>query len=812
MRHCLGIFMYCIPLLTAGQGDLWLRGSVSSQGHPVPFAHIQLSGMDGGAVADGNGNFQLQVKAPAVTLLITAVGYADQTVNVDVQASRNVHIEMTEAIETLGEVVVTGMSRATAARENPMPVVVVSEQMLQQRGGTNLIETLARQVPGLSTVSTGPNVSKPFIRGLGYNRVLTLYDGIRQEGQQWGDEHGIEADGYLLEKAEVIKGPASLAFGSDALAGVVSLLPATPENAEPGVHGRWLSEFQHNNGLIGNSLKLTTRKGQWSALMSGSSRIARNYRNALDGFVYNTGFREYHGATTLTRQTTHARTRLALTLYDNHQGIPDGSRDSLTRKFTRQVLEAGLDDPRHRPIADDDALRSYTLSPLHQHISHYRAYAQHRQTLGRSDVQATLGYSMNRRREFNHPTLPAQAGMDMALHTVNYAVRYNLPEVRQFETSIGVNGMWQFNRLLDATNFPIPTYDLQEHGVYLTEQYHHHRLVVSGGIRFDHRRITVPDLHAAIDPVTGFERIVDAGAPGNHNLFPSFAQTFRGLTTAAGITWRWSDAVSLKANVARGYRAPSMAEIASNGLDPGAHIVYIGNRNFLPEFNWQSDVGFTITNRFWNVSGAVFHNSLHNFIHLTQVTDANGQPLRDSQGNRTFQYQQASAQLYGGELAWEYNHSTGLRWSSSAALCYGFNRREAFRGKGIMGEYLPLIPPLTVRSTVEKQFAVKGRSLQHWSLTATAEVFGSQSRYMELYQTETPTPGYTLVSAGAGAEYKLFGQRLQFQLQVNNLFDRVYQSNMSRLKYFEYYQRPAGSHSGISGMGRNIAVKITLAF
>ncbi|MEZ4889503.1 MAG: TonB-dependent receptor plug domain-containing protein [Crocinitomicaceae bacterium] len=78
-------------------------------------------------------------------------------------------------------------------------------------------------------MKTGPNISKPFIHGLGYNRVLTLYDGIRQEGQQYGDEHGLEVDDYNMNKAEVIKGPASLLYGSDAIAGVVSLFPAIPQ-------------------------------------------------------------------------------------------------------------------------------------------------------------------------------------------------------------------------------------------------------------------------------------------------------------------------------------------------------------------------------------------------------------------------------------------------------------------------------------------------------------------------------------------------------------------------------------------------------
>jgi len=104
---------------------------------------------------------------------------------------------------------------------------------IDQNLSTNIIDAIAKTLPGISAVTTGPNISKPFIRGLGFNRVLTLYDGVRQEGQQWGDEHGIEVDGYGVAKIEVVKGPASLSYGSDALAGVVNLIPFPPYRRVP---------------------------------------------------------------------------------------------------------------------------------------------------------------------------------------------------------------------------------------------------------------------------------------------------------------------------------------------------------------------------------------------------------------------------------------------------------------------------------------------------------------------------------------------------------------------------------------------------
>lgn len=107
----------------------------------------------------------------------------------------------------LGEVVVTGVSRATELRRSPVPIATLSRREITLNANTNVIDAVVRGIPGLSAVTTGPNVSKPFIRGLGYNRVLTLYNGLRQEGQQWDDEHGVEIDGYDIERVEVVKAP-----------------------------------------------------------------------------------------------------------------------------------------------------------------------------------------------------------------------------------------------------------------------------------------------------------------------------------------------------------------------------------------------------------------------------------------------------------------------------------------------------------------------------------------------------------------------------------------------------------------------------
>ena len=151
------------------------------------------------------------------------VGYKNNIKTLTLNENTTTDFVMEISVTEENEIVITGTSKATTIKRNPIPIISINKQYLQQNLSTNIIDAIAK-VPGINAVTTGPNVSKPFIRGLGFNRILTLYDGVRQEGQQWGDEHGIEVDQNTVDKVEVVKGPASLIYGSDAEAGVVNLI------------------------------------------------------------------------------------------------------------------------------------------------------------------------------------------------------------------------------------------------------------------------------------------------------------------------------------------------------------------------------------------------------------------------------------------------------------------------------------------------------------------------------------------------------------------------------------------------------------
>lgn len=803
-----------------------IKGKVTASGRPLEFATVTIAGTHIGATTSKNGDYQIEpIEKDSCEITISLIGYRTVHQMVYTKGSVNLlNIQMEKESSELNEVVVSGVSKATLVKENPLTVESVNLKQIEQATENNVIDAIAKNAPGFQTVKTGPNVSKPFINGLGYNRVLTLYDGMRVETQQWGDEHGVPLDDYIIEKAEVIEGPASLMYGSDAIAGVLSLFAAIPHDTDRVIHGKYLSEYQTNNGLIGNSLGLWYADEHWSWSVHGSERIARNYTNPIDGRVYNTGFKMWNTSGFMGYKVKNGYSRLNFTIYDNKQGIPDGSRDSLTRKFTYQVYESPgeniiqplVDNIKDRPVVPDNLLNSYSLSTLSQRIQDYRLYSDNFYKLGTGDINAFMGIEQNIRREFNHPTDPMQAGEYIVLNTLDYGLRYNAPAIFNIEPSVGVNGMYQNNLNRNATDFPIPDYDLFDIGTYGYAKWKHNRWTIAGGMRYDHRNENGDEMYIKPNPVTGFYQQVDlSDSSGGSRQFPAFNLHFEGLTGSIGITYKLSEDVSIKANIARGYRAPNITEIASNGLDPGAHIVYEGNLAFAPEFSLQEDID--VIGAFPDVSFScnLFNNYIQNYIYEDQEVDKNGNPVVIVPGNKTFQFQQTDARLYGINATMNIHpHSLeSFSFNNSFSCVYGLNLNPKYKNAGVNGEYLPFTPPPRWLSNINYDILKTRKRLQSISVKAESDYNMAQNRYLGLYNTETATPSYVLFNISTHADIRYSPkQTVQLELQLNNVFNTAYQSHLSRLQYFEYYTQSPNGRFGIYNMGRNMCIKAIIQF
>ena len=782
----------------------------TKSGLPLQGATIYISDLKLGTASDSNGNYILtNIQTGTYLLEIGYVGFKTLVKTVTLTQNTNLNFTLDISVTEENEVVVTGTSKATSIRKNPIPIISISKQFLQQNLSTNIIDAIAK-VPGINAVTTGPNVSKPFIRGLGFNRILTLYDGVRQEGQQWGDEHGIEVDQNDVDKVEVVKGPASLIYGSDAVAGVVNLLPPNPPPAGK-IIGNISNEYQTNNRLISNSASLAgnTNKIVWLARFS--HKLATNYKNQIDGRVFHTGFAETDLTTMIGVNRSWGYTHTGLSLYDNLQQIPDGSRDSASRKFTKQITE----DDIYRPIATEAELTSYTIPNIHQHVQHYRIYSASSFILGKDRLAVNIALQKSIRREFSHPEV-AVPGLYLLLNTFSYDAKYNLADRNGWGLTGGVNGMYQTNNSEKGTEFIIPSYHQFDIGPFLFIRKTIGELEFAGGLRYDSRFFSNQSLYTRPDAVTGFNKPVHgADTTGAENHFMDYKKTFSGLSGSLGLSYKFSNQVSVKANIGRGFRAPNISEISANGVHPGTNIYQIGNKNFVPEFNLQEDIGINYTTRHFTLNAELFNNNIKNYIFNKKLRDSNGNDSIIVAGNQTFQFQQSRAQLYGGEFTIDI-HPHPLDWlhfENSISIVYGQNKGTKGDGKiSDSAKYLPFIPPLHTYSELRANIKKVNGFLANAFAKIQMEYYATQNRVYLENNTETATPGYTLFNSGFGFDVNNSKNRsiLSFSFLVNNIFDIAYQSHLNRLKYFEPYPGNFTGHNGIYNMGRNFSLKINI--
>src|ERR1700744_1560431 len=320
-------------------GNGTLSGTVTDKADSlvIPGATVSIPDLKIATATNDKGHFTLNHIPKGVYLVsVSFVGYATYTQRVDFAKTTRLDVKLTSSSIEAGEVVITGVSKATEVKRNPVPMVAVGKTYIDQHSASgNVIDEIAN-LPGVSAVTTGPNVSKPFIHGLGYNRVVTAVDGIRQEGQQWGDEHGIEVDQNAVDRVEVIKGPASLTYGSDAIGGVVNLIspPPVPDST---ISGSVQGIYGTNNGLINGSFRLMGNQDGlvWGTIIS--EKAAKDSQGQHDGRVYATNFNRRDAGARQGLNKSWGYSYLNATLFDDQQAIPDGARDSVSRKFTRQT-------------------------------------------------------------------------------------------------------------------------------------------------------------------------------------------------------------------------------------------------------------------------------------------------------------------------------------------------------------------------------------------------------------------------------------------------------------------------------------------
>ncbi len=805
-----------------GPGLGALTGTVTDKadGKPIAGATIWVPDAKAGTSTDANGKFSITLATKGIHLVqVSYVGYASFDQNVDFTSTSHLEIQLHLSTIEAGEVVVTGVSKATEMKRAPIPIVAVGKSYMDQHSAAgNVIDAVAN-LPGVSAVTTGPNISKPFIHGLGYNRVVTAEDGIRQEGQQWGDEHGIEVDQNSIDRVEIIKGPASLSYGSDAIGGVVNLL--TPPPVPDGKTLGYVSGiYGTNNGLLNGTLRL---QGNHNGLVWGTQlteKAAKDYQDQHDGRVYATNFSEKDARAMIGLNKSWGYSYLNASLFDDLQAIPDGSRDSVTRKFTYRTTNSDT----FRPIVPNSMLNSYSLPTLHQHVQLYRIYDVSSFAVGNGNLLVNLGWQYSHRREFTHPQNPDVPGLNLELHTYTYDIKYNFTIGQGYETTFGVNGMYQNNALGYSTVFPIPAYHQFDIGPFFVEKKSFGKLDITGGARIDTRTFT--GKAAYVDTAVAYFPALYTGenplsTPGVTQQFGPLGKTFSGVSGSLGATYNFSEHFLVKANIARGFRAPSIAELSANGPDPGSQIYHVGNNDFKPEFSVQGDVGAALSMPHFTASISLFDNQLENYIYQQQIVDANGNPERvnaDGTPNPNgqyskFTYVENKARIDGGEFYLDIHPWPWLHFENSLSITYGNNLAGEGKAPDSL-KYLPFMPPPHTHSELRGTYAKGFGRFKNGYAFIGFDHYNPQNRFFSAYGTETYTAGYNLLSAGIGTKLTNAAGRniLELYIEATNLANVNYQSNMSRLKYFDNAVVPPGVQPGIFNMGRTVSFKVVVPF
>ena len=677
----------------------------------------------------------------------------------------------------LNELTVTGVTGDTKLKHSTAPVSIVTPQVLRATAASNIIDAIARQ-PGVSQLTTGSGISKPIIRGLGYNRVVVMSEGVRQEGQQWGDEHGVEVDAGSVNSVEILKGPASLMYGSDAMAGVV-ILHSQPTLAEGDLQARASTEYQTNNGLFAYTLSVAgNQKGfVWDARFS--SKMAHAYKNKYDGYVPGSQFRERAGRLMLGVNKSWGHSRLTWTAYHLTPGIVEGERDPETG-----CLESSEGFTAH----------GYGKSLPFQQAKHYKAVWDNSLNLPNGNLKLILGYQQNRRQEFEESADDYE--LFFKLHTLTYDLRYVTHEFDGWKLSTGIGGMYQKSGN-KGEEFLIPEYRLFDFGIYTTAtKTLGDRWTLNGGLRFDHRR-----LH-------GYEQI-DEG----ELRFTDFSRHFNGLTGSIGAVCNINDHFNLRLNIARGFRTPNMSELASNGVHEGSIRYEIGSQQLKAEYSLQADLGLDFTSRYVSAQLALFANRIDNYIFTHRLAD------EMEEGYLTYAYTQGDARLLGFEAGIDFHPIHSIHFSNTFSLVDAQLMHQPADTK-----YLPHSPAPRWSSELKWELqhhshsTVKHRHERHPNhrsllnnlyIAAGLDCYLKQTHIYSADDTETATPGYALVSLSAGTDIQIGGRKVaELYIVADNLLNKAYQNHLSRLKYAD--ENVVTGRRGVFNMGRNITFKLVL--
>lgn len=739
-----------------------ISGTIKNQttSEPLQGATVYISQINKTTATDADGKFQVSgLGKGTYSLAVSFLGFESEveTLTVEDEQEMDVQIGLEPQPFTIKEVVVAA-AYERPQQEETFKIDVIPKATMAKTGGMSVMDIIPR-TPGVEAVTTGPLVSRPVIRGLSSNRILTVVDGIRFETQQWDDEHGIGINELGLDHIEIVKGPSSLLYGPEAMGGIVRFVEEKP--AEVGTTKADMEAMAYSNNRGGRAeagVKQSTEKFNWGVRAMGKL-LSDYFYDGFDFRVPNTRLLEYGAKGFAGISKPWGNTKLSYTFNQAFYGILDGK--DIVKDEDGRIINIDSLEKEKFPFEIE--------APYHGVMDH-RVISKTTLLAGASTIKATLGYQNNHRTE-NEELAGSKKGytyLDMILKSYTYDVKWLLPEMGNFHTILGSQGMHKNNTNGNkGTTQLIPDANINDIGFFGVSRWEQDKLNFSLGLRYDHRNLDTED---STDPTV---------------TQPAISRTYENLSYSLGLAYEPVNHLILRGSVAKGYRSPNLNELMSNGVKLESQRYEVGNADFVKETNTEWDGSIAYEGKEFSLEGSVFYNTINDFINIAPTGQEVTSNIDPNETVPLFVYQQDDANIYGGELLLNVHPNT-IPWGHLETSL------STLKGKHTdSDEYLYQMPPTKWNNDVYITWDHVGKLLD-WTLNVGTNTTFEQT---QVSTNEMETPGYTLLHLGLDTHYK----NMEFFLNANNVLDNKYLNHMSRFRSYEIYSP-----------GRNISLGIKM--
>ncbi len=613
---------------------------------PIPFAEVYFVDLKTGTTTDNQGIFKIEhYQQDKIHIQISYVGYTtlDKILSLSHTSYNTIYLEQTHF--NLKEVIVSVPSGKLQG-QNIVNVTAKKIKQLEETAPITLAEAISN-IPGVAQNTTGAGIGKPIIRGLSGSRIVTYAQGVRVENQQWGDEHGLGVGEVGIEGVEVIKGPASILYGSDALGGVLYFIDERYAKHNT-IDGFVSTKFLSNTSGLTNNVGVKMHKNNVKFNLFGAYSSQADYKTPKFGRILNTRFDEKNIKGSLGFNTKNWIVDIRYSYLQNNYGIAE---DATYTKATKRKFELPF-----------------------QTINNHALSLENTIFLGKSKLDLTVGLTNNYRREFEDSRLEQALGLKLRTYTYNF--KWHSPTFsNKFNVVMGTQGMAQRNKN-NGAEILIPNASTTDFGVFALGNLDYTKLHLQGGIRTDIRHIKS-------------EQITDGGSE-----FPALDKTYNGLTFSAGALYKL-EKIKYRFDISSGFRAPNTSELLADGVHEGTNRYEKGNSNLKNESAVQADFSFAYESPHFSVVINPFYNMIKRYIFLSPTA-------LTIDSNPVFEYLQTDAQLYGGEVGFHY-HPHAIHWLHIE------NTFSLVRAQDTNKNPLPLIPQTNINTTVRADISHAGR-------------------------------------------------------------------------------------------------------